>query len=128
MQEAEGGFYDRALRRIWALTLVLGAGGAFALLALRGSRTALGFLLGAALSILNFRGLEMLVSALGGSRKPGLLAALFMGLRYLLAGITLYVIVKLLGFPPVPVLAGLLVPFGAAVLEILYELIFPAHA
>ena len=128
MQEAEGGFYDRALRRIWALTLVLGAGGAFALLALRGSRTALGFLLGAALSILNFRGLEMLVNALGGSRKPGLLAALFMGLRYLLAGITLYVIVKLLGFQPVPVLAGLLVPFGAAVLEILYELIFPAHA
>jgi hypothetical protein len=122
------GFYDRALRRIGVMTLFLGAAGTVALFATKGSRPAVGFLMGVALSIVNFQGLCMLANALGASRKPGLLAGLFIGLRYLLVGIALYVIVKLLGFAAVPVLAGLLAPFGAALLEILYELIFPVHA
>jgi hypothetical protein len=121
-------FYDRALRRIRVLTWILGAAGTAAFLAAQGPRHGVGFLFGAALSVVNFQGLSMLANALGGSRKPGLLAALFIGLRYVLIGIALYVIVKLLGFAAVPVLSGLLVPFGAAVLEILYELIFPVHA
>jgi hypothetical protein len=121
-------FYDHALRRIRILTVVLGAIGTLALLSLEGSRSGLAFLLGTALSIVNFQGLEMLANALGGTKKPGLLAGLFIGLRYILLGIALYVIVRILGFAAVPVLAGLLAPFGAALLEILYELIFPVHA
>ena len=121
-------FYDLALRRIRVLTVLIGGIGTFGFWAVHGFRPALGFLLGALLSIVNFQGLAMLANALDGSRKPGLLAGLFIGLRYVLIGIALYVIVKLLGFAPVPVLSGLLAPFGAAVLEILYELIFPVHA
>src|SRR5215471_1994656 len=124
----DSGFYDRALRRIRILTVVLGLGGTLALLSLEGFRAGIGFLLGTALSIVNFQGLEMLANALGGTKKPGLLAGFFIGLRYILMGIALYVIVRILGFAAVPVLAGLLAPFGAALLEILYELIFPVHA
>jgi hypothetical protein len=124
----DSSFYDRALRRIRLLTLVLGAAGTLTLLTIQGSKAGIGFLLGAALSIVNFQGLEMLANALGGTKKPGLLAGLFIGLRYILLGIALYVIVRILGFAAVPVLAGLLAPFGAAILEILYELIFPVHA
>ena len=124
----DSSFYDRALRRIRLLTLVLGAAGTLTLLTIQGSKAGIGFLLGAALSIVNFQGLEMLANALGGTKKPGLLAGLFIGLRYILLGIALYVIVRILGFAAVPVLAGLLAPFGAALLEILYELIFPVHA
>lgn len=121
-------FYDLALRRIRVLTIVIGGIGTLGFWGTQGFRPGLGFLLGTLLSIVNFQGLAMLANALGGSRKPGLLAGLFIGLRYVVIGIALYVIVKLLGFAPVPVLSGLLAPFGAAVLEILYELIFPVHA
>jgi len=121
-------FYDRALRRIRVLTLAVGGAGTAAFLAVQGFWPALGFVLGVALSVVNFQGLSMLANALGGSWRPGLLGALFIGLRYVVIGIALYVIVRLLGFAPVPVLSGLLAPFGAAVLEILYELIFPVHA
>ena len=121
-------FYELALRRIRVLTIVIGGIGTLGFWAVDGFRPGFGFLLGALLSIVNFQGLAMLANALGGSRKPGLLAGFFIGLRYVLIGIALYVIVKLLGFAPVPVLSGLLAPFGAAVLEILYELIFPVHA
>ena len=121
-------FYDRALRRIRVLTFLVGASGMVAFLVAEGLRPAFGFLLGVGLSIVNFQGLSMLANALGGSRKPGILAAIFIGLRYVLIGIALYVIVKLLGFAPLPVVSGLLAPFGATILEILYELIFPVQA
>ena len=50
------------------------------------------------------------------------MAAVLIALRYLLIGLALYVIVKILGFAPVAVLSGLLTAFGAVVLEVLYEL------
>jgi hypothetical protein len=95
---------------------------------MQGLQPGVGFVLGAVLSILNFRGIVMLAEAISGTRKPGLLAAFFIGLRYVVIGFALYVIVKILRFAPVPVMSGLLAPFGAAILEILYELIFPVHA
>jgi hypothetical protein len=120
-------FNERALRRIRSLTIAVGLAGAGAVWGWQGARPALGFLMGAGLSIANFEGLSKLAYAIGGSRSPGPVAAMLIALRYLLIGIALYVIVKILGFAPVVVLSGLLTAFGAVVLEVLYELIRPGN-
>jgi len=106
-------FYERALRRVRFFALGVGMIGTVALLL--------------AQSILNFRGLSMLVNVLGGSSKPGPLAAVLVGLRYLLIGFAIYVIVRFLGVTPAAVVWGLLAAFGAVILEILYELVFRIH-
>ena len=116
-------FYERALRRIRILTIAVGLAGTAGVLIARGVRPASGFLLGAALSVLNFQGLSSLAQVLGGTKKPGILAGLLIALRYLVIAFALYVIVRILGFAAGPVLAGLLAAFGAAILEILYELV-----
>ena len=120
-------FYEQALRRVRLLTLWLGLTGTVAALVVWGFRPAAGFLMGAALSVLNFQGLSMLVNVLGGSAKPGPLATVLIGLRYLLIGCAIYVIVKILGVTPAAVVWGLLAAFAAVILEILYELIFRIH-
>jgi hypothetical protein len=119
-------FYEQALRRVRRFAIVLGLTGTAAVLAAYGLRMAVGFMLGAALSILNFRGLSMLVNVIGGA-KPGALAAVLIALRYLLIGCAIYVIVRFLGVTPAAVVWGLLVAFAAVILEILYELIFRIH-
>jgi hypothetical protein len=119
-------FYERALRRVRFLAFVLGLTGTILILLAYGLRTATGFMFGAALSILNFRGLSMLVNIIGGA-KPGAFAAVLIALRYLLIGCAIYVIVRFLGVTPAPVVWGLLAAFAAVILEILYELIFRIH-
>jgi hypothetical protein len=120
-------FYEQALRRVRFLALVVALTGTAAILIAYGLRTAVGFMLGAALSILNFRGLSMLVNVIGGAAKPGALAAVLIALRYLLIGCAIYVIVRFLGVTPAAVVWGLLAAFAALILEILYELIFRIH-
>jgi hypothetical protein len=120
-------FSERAVRRIRLLTIVVGVGGTVGFWLARGARPAAGFLMGAALSILNFQGLSMLANTIGRSSKPGPVAAVLIALRYVLIGCALYVIVMVLRFTPMPVLAGLLASFGAVILEIFYELIFLSH-
>ena len=119
-------FYEQALRRVRRFAVVLALTGTAAVLAAYGLRTAVGFMLGAALSILNFRGLSMLVNVIGGA-KPGAFAAVLITLRYLLIGGAIYVIVRFLGVTPAAVVWGLLAAFAAVILEILYELIFRIH-
>jgi hypothetical protein len=120
-------FYQRAFQRIRWWTALTTVAGTTAWAAIQGVRPGAGFLCGSAISVLNFRGIEMLAGSLGSSKRPRAFAALLMVFRYALAGGALYVIVRILGFAPLPVLAGLLVPFGAVVLEILYELISRVH-
>ena len=120
-------FYEQALRRVRLFSIAVGLTGTVVLLAAQGSRPAAGFLMGAALSILNFRGLSMLVNVLGGSKKPGPLAAVLIALRYALIGSAIYVIVRFLGVTPGAVVWGLLAAFAAVILEILREIIFQAH-
>jgi hypothetical protein len=124
---ASGDFYGRALRRIRLLAFCIGIAGAAGILARYGGRSALGFLLGAALSAFNFQTVTMFAAALGATTRPRTAAAVSIALRYAVIGCALYVIVKLLGFAPLPVLAGLLAPFGATILEVFYELIFCAN-
>jgi hypothetical protein len=120
-------FYERALRRVRLLALAVGLTGTVAVLVAYDMRTAVGFMLGAALSMLNFRGLSMLVNVIGGAAKPGPLAAVLIALRYLLIGCAIYVIVRFLGVTPAAVVWGLLAAFAAVILEILYELVFRIH-
>jgi len=120
-------FYERALRRVRFLALAVSLTGTIAVLLEYDLRTAVGFMLGAALSILNFRGLSMLVNVVGGTAKPGALAAVLIALRYLLIGCAIYVIVRFLGVTPAAVVWGLLAAFAAVILEILYEFIFRIH-
>jgi hypothetical protein len=120
-------FYERALRRIRLFTLAIGLIGTVIVLLAWGFRPAAGFLAGAALSVLNFRGLSMLASAIGGTARPGPLAAVLIALRYVLIGVIIYVIVRFLGVTPAAVIWGLLAAFAAVILEILCELIFRIH-
>jgi hypothetical protein len=120
-------FYERALWRIRLFTVLVGLTGSMVLLVAQGVRPAGGFLAGAALSVLNFRGLAMLVNAIGGTARPGPLAAVLIALRYVLIGLIIYVIVRFLGVTPAAVIWGLLAAFAAVILEILCELIFRIH-
>ena len=119
-------FYEQALRRVRFLAGAVGLSGTIVTLLAYDLRTAIGFMLGSALSILNFRGLSMLVNVIGGA-KPGAFAAVLIALRYLLIGFAIYAIVRFLGVTPAAVVWGLLAAFAAVILEILYELIFRIH-
>jgi hypothetical protein len=120
-------WYDRALRRVRLLSLVVAVTGSAAFWFAWGVRPAVGFLIGAALSLMNFRGLLMMVNVLGGSAKPEAVAAVLVALRYLLIGCAIYVIVRFLGVTPSAVVWGLLAVFAAVILEILYEFVFRIH-
>jgi hypothetical protein len=105
---------------------VLAAIGALGVLNFRGWRDALGFVLGAVISAVNFRWLHRLVDGLhndGKQRSTNRLAWL-MGLRYLLFGGVGYAIIIYFRITPLSLLAGLLVVVAAVMLEILYELIY----
>jgi hypothetical protein len=123
----EESFYEGALRRIRVLTGVVAVGGAAVVLVRDGIRPASGFLLGSALSFLNFQAVSSLAHAMGGSTRPGAVAAVLIALRYVLIGAALYVIISLLGYTPAAVLWGLLAAFGAVILEVLYELVRRPH-
>ena len=120
-----GEFYERALGRMLRIAAVLGAMGTIAALAARGPRPAAGFLLGAVISLINFRWWVNLAGALGGSAKTPLRAsAAILGLRYVLVAGVVYGIVKVLEITLAAVLAGLFVSVAAVILELLYELIY----
>ncbi|HEY1494669.1 MAG TPA: ATP synthase subunit I [Candidatus Solibacter sp.] len=114
---------ERGIARIWKAMWVVAAGGALVLFAWRGWTWSAGWLLGSAVSALNFRWLKQLTDALGGeSARPR--TAVFLGMRYLLLGGGAYVILK---YSPISLpasLAGLFVSVAAVVIEILFELVY----
>lgn len=118
-------FYDNALRRVQRIGFFLGAIGAATMFAAQGWRSGAGFLTGSAISMVNFWWWKHLVNAIGESGvKPRRASAVLLGARYLLLGIGVYVIVKLLGVSLTAILTGLFVAVAAVTIEILYELIF----
>ena len=117
-------FYELALARIIRISIAAGALGTIVALFMRGPRTAAGFLIGAIISLLNFRWWMSLAGALGHSGKAPLRgSAAFLSLRYLLAAGAVYAIVKVLEITLAAVLSGLFVSVAAIIVEILYELI-----
>jgi hypothetical protein len=122
MAESDPAFYDRAIRRISRLTLVLGLIGTAATASVRGIRDGLAFLIGASLSYASFWGWQQLANAITPGRKPR--SSRFFVFRMLaLAGLA-YVIIRFLGLNVAVAVAGLLVSTAAVLLEIIYELIY----
>jgi|HubBroStandDraft_5_1064220.scaffolds.fasta_scaffold128387_2 hypothetical protein len=116
--------YDRALQRMTRIAGAIGVAGVLITLIWHGPRVAVGFLAGAILSMINLRWWTGLANALGPSGKaPRRGSAVLLGLRYVVVGTAVYVIVKILEIAVLPVLAGLLVSVAAVLIEILYELI-----
>jgi ATP synthase I chain len=121
-------FYESALPRLRKFMLALAPILTAAAWAKYGSRSALGFLLGAVISYLNFQWLKSGVSGLAdkvtntGKRQSGKgIVARFL-LRYALLGIAAYAI--LTSFPASlrGLFAGLFLPVGAIGCEAVYEL------
>lgn len=122
---SEAAHFDRAIERIRRAMLWLSVAGTLAAFGWKGWAWALGFLAGAAVSLLNFRWLHQLVAALGeGAPRPRKRLILFLSLRYLLLGLGGYVIVKISGLNLAAGLIGLLVAAAAVIFEIIYELIY----
>ena len=114
---------DRAVARIWKLIWAIGAAGAVALVAWRGWWWGAGWVIGTAVSALNFRWLKQLVLAIGGeAAKPR--QAVFLGMRYVLLGGGAYVILKFSAISLPAALSGLFVSVAAVIVEILLELAY----
>lgn len=109
--------------RLYRLTISFAIFGAAAYFWFEGLLPALGFLLGAAISLANLWLFNRLATALApapSSRKPWQAGA-FVG-RYLILSAAGYVIVKALGVNPLPVVLGLFASTAAVILSILIEL------
>ena len=114
---------ERAVARIWKLIWAIGAAGAVALVAWRGWWWGAGWVIGTAVSALNFRWLKQLVEAIGAeAAKPR--KAVFLGIRYLLLGGGAYVILKFSAISLPAALSGLFVSVAAVIVEILLELAY----
>lgn len=120
----DASFYDRALRRMSRAALWLAAI-ATACVAIRfGWVDALGCAAGAAVSLLNLHWWKRLAAALGEGGPPSRHAsAVFLGLRYVLLGGVCFVIIRFFGVRDLALMAGLLIPVAAVLVEIAYELV-----
>jgi hypothetical protein len=112
------------VQRLYRLTALFGVLGFVSYLRLEGPRSALGFVLGAAISIGNLWLFDWLADAIAPSssaRKPWQAGA-FVG-RYLILFTGGYVIVKALGINPLPVVLGLFASTAAVLLSSAIELL-----
>jgi hypothetical protein len=106
--------------RILTMVAVLGTCGA---LAFGGWKTGAGFLLGAAISGLNFYWLHKLIEAIGAGGRPRF-RSIVLGFRYLILGGGAYVIVRLSPISLKALLAGLFVLTAALFVEVICELVY----
>lgn len=124
MVNEEDGRFERALGRIGHMMLAIAAGGAIAAAIWRGWSWGAGFALGAAASWVNYRVLKRMVNNLGTDGRGRSGVAIMAGMRYLVLGSAAYVTLHFTRVSLPAALAGLFVPTGAAILEILFELIY----
>jgi hypothetical protein len=88
-----------------------------------GWKTGAGFLLGAAISGLNYHWLHKLVAGLGARGRPRF-RSVVVGFRYLILGGCAYVILRFSPISLTAVLAGLLVLTAALFVEVIFELVY----
>jgi hypothetical protein len=108
---------------MWALTLGGTAAGYF----LYGRPEAVGYAVGALISILNFRSFEKIVAMTGvvaDGHRPQRMSAVFLGVRYFVFAGSAYGIIKVFEANFLAALAGFFVCVAAVIIEILYELIY----
>lgn len=115
-------FYDRVVRRISRIIVVLGLGGAVSVAAYKGIGSGAAFLIGSAVSFASFLGWRRFVDALGPNPKQQ--RPVLYVLRLVAVAAVACVIIKFLGLNVAAAALGLLVSGAAVVLEIIYELIY----
>ena len=120
-------FFPRAVGRIFRWMAIVTVAGAIAAAVLRGWTWAAGFLLGAAVSWLNFRWLRQLVENLGETgrpKPPRARVAVLLGLRYLILGAAGYAILRFSALSLTAALFGLFVAVAAVILEMVFLLVY----
>jgi len=129
MEDREAGaFAAKTFRRIFMTMMVLLAGGTPVLWAKYGRGMALSFVLGGAISLVNFywlkRTLAALVEAVAVAGKKRSSAGIIMRfvLRYVLIAVAAYVIFKSSEMSMVGLCAGLSLPVGAVLIEAAYAI------
>jgi hypothetical protein len=122
-----GDWYGRSLARIDRAALVIAGIGLIVVLINAGWRSALGFLCGAVISHFNFRLWKRIAGAVGeqGGKAPRDAKAVILGLRYLLIGGAVFVIIKVLEVSVLAIVAGLLVTVAALLVELVRQLFRP---
>ena len=115
--------FDRAASRIARNMVWLAAAGALAGWVAAGWRWAAGFLLGSAISMVNYRGLRRLVESLGG-KAPGRssIGGFRFFLRFVILAAGAYVILRFSSINVLAVLVGLFVLIGAVFIEAASEI------
>jgi ATP synthase I subunit len=124
--EREERHYVGAVRRIYGYMVVVGVCGAVVAAYYGGLRWGVGFLLGAAISAMNFRWLHRLVDSIGPDpkTKPSSWLTILLSFRYVILGLVGYVIVRYFRVDIMAALLGLFVAVAAVLIEIIYELIY----
>jgi len=118
---------DISRSRLKIFTVAIGLAGALALLPVRGSKDAVAFLLGAAISLVTLRSWIRVTDGIGSGFSPPLAASVvFLMLRYGVITALIYAIVKVLGITPLAMIVGLLASFAAVSLELLYQFVTPS--
>jgi len=114
---------ETGIERIWKVIGLAAGSGAAVLFFWRGWTWSAGWLIGSAVSAVNFRWLKQLTESLGETTaKPR--KAVFLGMRYLLLGGGSYVILKYSPISLPAALAGLFVSVAAVIVEIVFELVY----
>jgi hypothetical protein len=122
MPLADQAFYDRFIRRVSWIILVLALAGSAVIAITKGIRVAGAFLVGATVSYASFWGWRQVVDALApGPRKRSSFPFV---LRILLLLIGAYAIIRFLGLNVAAAASGLLVTAAAVLLELVFELIY----
>jgi ATP synthase I chain len=114
--------FERAAWRIGRIIMAIAALGTCGLFIVRGWQWGTGFLLGSAISGLNFHWLYKLVQGLGSGKMPQN-RAMVLGFRYLLLGGGAYVILRLSRISLMAVFAGVFVLTAAVFLEVIFEIV-----
>ena len=110
-----------SLERVKVFTIFIGLAGAMAVLLWWGSMAAVGFLIGAGMSLVTLRSWIRISDGIGSGLKPSVAAsAVFLTLRYVVIAALIYAIVNVLGITPLAMIVGLLASFAAVILELLY--------
>jgi len=122
MPPADQAFYDRFIRRVSWIILVLAVTGSSALGIAKGIGIGVAFLIGATVSYVSFWGWRQVVDALAPGPKKR--SSFPFVLRILLLLVLAYGIIRYLGLNVAAAASGLLVSAAAVLLELIFELIY----
>ena len=121
MRIPDGLSYPRAAARIACIMAAIAALGTVGAFALHGWKSGLGFLVGSAISGLNFYWIKGVVDAMAGGRRRRTLVLAF---RYLILAGVAYVILRVSSISLPAVLAGIFVFTAAVFVEVAFEIAY----